>query len=65
MEKTDFTINGQPGSLSISFECPFCENDVTTGWDNSAFWEYCLHSWFRVKCPHCKVTVLLGDYEVG
>ena len=60
--KTNFTIYMKP--VSISFECPYCDNEVNIAWDDLLAFEYRLNNRNDVKCPHCKVIVFLDDYKV-
>lgn len=58
----DFKINQVP--VSISFECPLCECEVTIPWDEINVPDYWGDDWDDVECPYCNRTVTLGDYEM-
>lgn len=51
MEKTDFYINRKP--VSISFECPNCDCDVTIDWSDLDVPDYWGDDWGETECPNC------------
>lgn len=57
----DFTINSRP--VSITFECPFCEQDVEISWEKLEPPKYWGDEWEDVECPLCGVMVTLGDWK--
>lgn len=57
----DFHIDVKP--VSITFECPYCENEVTVTWGALDVPEYWGDDWDYVECPSCEKEVKLGDYE--
>lgn len=63
MENTDFYINQKP--VSITFECPHCDYDVTVDWDDLDVPEYWGDDWGEIDCPHCGKVVSLGDYDMN
>jgi endogenous inhibitor of DNA gyrase (YacG/DUF329 family) len=58
----DFTINRKP--ISISFECPYCEDEVTIPWNEVNAPDYWGDDWGYVECPYCNKEVPLGDYDM-
>jgi sarcosine oxidase delta subunit len=56
----DFRIISKP--VAISFECPFCEEDVELSWAKLNPPECWCDEWEDVKCPFCGERVSLGDY---
>lgn len=62
MAKTDFYINQR--LVSITFECPHCNCDVTIDWRDLFIPEYWGDDWGEIDCPNCGKTVSLGDYEL-
>lgn len=58
---TDFHIDVKP--VSITFQCPHCEAEVTVPWrelDVPAYWG---DDWGYIECPECEKEVRLGDYD--
>ena len=62
LKSTDFTINQTP--TSISFICPYCEEDVTLEWNEIETPDYWGDDWEDVQCPYCEAMVHLEDYEL-
>lgn len=60
-KSVDFHIDLK--TVSISFECPYCDYDVTVDWGDLNVPYYWGDDWGEIECPHCGKTVELGDYE--
>lgn len=60
-KEVDFHIDVKP--VSITFTCPYCEDEVTVKWGALDVPEYWGYDWGYVECPSCEKEVKLGDYE--
>lgn len=49
--------------VSISLDCPHCEERITIPWKNVDVPESWSDDWGEIECPECGKTIKLGDYE--
>lgn len=59
--KTDYTIISKPDH--ISFECPFCKEEVGVPFEDVNFNTDYWGDGAQVDCPKCGKEVELGGYE--
>lgn len=60
-EKTVFHIDTRP--VSISLDCPYCEDSIVIPWRDVNVPEYWGDDWGEIVCPECGKTIVLGEYE--
>lgn len=60
-EPVRFRIVSAP--VSVDFECPYCETDVSIPWKDTGHPDYWLDPWPDINCPYCHKEVSMGDWE--
>ena len=61
MRTADFTIVSKPSY--ISFECPYCKENIEIDWENIDDPESWSDPWGYVECPECKKMIELGNWD--
>jgi len=61
--KIDISVITKP--ISIQFECPYCDSEVTIDYDDfeSEVGECCDWPYSKIKCPECEKVLEIDNID--